>query len=444
MSAATIADTLKVSQPTVSRLLKGNKNIVRIGGGRSARYGMHRDAGLSQPSWPLYHIDENGRAIELGILHALCGGQQGLWWLEGAAEWPILRRGEFKNGVYEDLPWFLYDKRPQGYFGRGFAHQVAAVKGYPSNPTKWTSNQILWSLLEHGYDLPGAFVLGDLALRQWQGDILNLRSGDRQARASDYALDVKKLQAKEAVGSSAGGEQPKFTAAYKDEVTGEIRHVIVKFSPSTHLQAGERWADLLYAEHRAIELLGEVTGNVLPTCVLSSGHRVFLESLRFDRISERGRRMVVSLEAIDAAFLGMNGSPWTAVAIEMLRQGLITPSDADTMAFYWHFGCLIGNNDMHFGNLSFFLNPDAPLEICPLYDMLPMLYAPTANSEIVEQKFQPRAPLPREREMWLKAADVAIEYWQKLASSNTLSKKFNAIADANALTVVRLKRSVQG
>ena len=58
------------------------------------------------------------------------------------------------------------------------------------------------------------------------------------------------------------------------------------------------------------------------------------------------------------------------------------------------FGRCIANIDMHFGNLSFFwskVEDTVSLNLAPIYDMLPMLYAPE-KSEIVERMFRlPRA-----------------------------------------------------
>jgi hypothetical protein len=45
----------------------------------------------------------------------------------------------------------------------------------------------------------------------------------------------------------------------------------------------------------------------------------------------------------------------------------------------WAFGQLIGNTDMHNGNLSFMSEENCPLELSPVYDMLPMTFAPTSG-----------------------------------------------------------------
>ena len=40
------------------------------------------------------------------------------------------------------------------------------------------------------------------------------------------------------------------------------------------------------------------------------------------------------------------------------------------------FGSLVANTDRHFGNLAFFDQYDGRFSLAPIYDMLPMLYAP--------------------------------------------------------------------
>ena len=74
-----------------------------------------------------------------------------------------------------------------------------------------------------------------------------MRGGLRGVDAAALAGDVP--------GSSAGGEQPKFTATVDDG--GTLRHVLVKFSPTLDTLVGRRWADLLVCEHLAAETAGQ-------------------------------------------------------------------------------------------------------------------------------------------------------------------------------------------
>lgn len=67
------------------------------------------------------------------------------------------------------------------------------------------------------------------------------------------------------------------------------------------------------------------------------------------------------------------------------QNGLI---DADTHAQVsrlWWFGRLIANTDMHDGNLAF----KPGLKLAPVYDMLPMGYAPVRGMELPLRGFAP-------------------------------------------------------
>lgn len=65
---------------------------------------------------------------------------------------------------------------------------------------------------------------------------------------------------------------------------------------------------------------------------------------------------------------------------------------------------MIGNTDMHVGNLGFFLNGALPPSRGPSYDMLPMLYRPAGNGSLVPREFTPPAPLPATLERCRQAA----------------------------------------
>src|SRR5204863_1704594 len=93
-------------------------------------------------------------------------------------------------------------------------------------------------------------------------------------------------------GSSAGGEQAKFLARVDD------RHVLVKFSPPRGTPFGERWHDLLHAEHLALAVLRRHGVPTAATAIVETAQRTHLESTRFDRVGARGRRHAVALDAV--------------------------------------------------------------------------------------------------------------------------------------------------
>ena len=167
-------------------------------------------------------------------------------------------------------------------------------------------------------------------------------------------------------GSSAGGEQPKFTAFSGHHSA----HVIVKFSPKRDNEIARRWRDILIIEFHAVEALHEMGCPAAETRLLEMDGRLFLESERFDRSGENGRMSMISLEAIDAEFTGLGGG-WPQVMDALYEKDLISWQhvfDAESM---WCFGRLINNSDMHLGNLSLAIEGNV-FRLLPLYDMCSM------------------------------------------------------------------------
>jgi hypothetical protein len=239
------------------------------------------------------------------------------------------------------------------------------------------------------------------------------------------------------IGSSAGGEFPKFTALRA--LNGAPTHVLVKFSGSDHSAGSQRWADLLVCEHLAAQALASVPGLTAErTNILQTGNRTFLEAIRFDRHGSHGRSALCSWAAFNNAWFGLAGRPWTEGAAKLLDRGLIDRDTAKAINRLWHFGQLIGNSDMHDGNLSF--RPQgsaarASLMLAPAYDMLPMLYAPQRGVELPQVHFAPRLPLPAEREAWQDAATAAEEFWSRAAEDARIGAEFRALCVDNLRTV---------
>jgi hypothetical protein len=113
----------------------------------------------------------------------------------------------------------------------------------------------------------------------------------------------------------------------------------------------------------------------------------------------------------------------------------------------WHFGQLIGNTDMHDGNLSFrprISAEGAAMTLAPAYDMLPMLYAPQRGVELAPVNFAPRLPLPAEREAWQDAAAAAAEFWSRATDDARISDEFRAICADNLHTIHKTVRLLGG
>jgi hypothetical protein len=166
--------------------------------------------------------------------------------------------------------------------------------------------------------------------------------------------------------------------------------------------------------------------------IWASGGRRYLEVTRFDRIGAQGRRGVLSLQAIQAGLLDAPASDWPETARVMREAGLLTAPEAERLMQRWCFGRLIANTDMHLGNAAVWWGDGEPLHLAPVYDMLPMLFAPGPQGEIVPRSFvAPPAP-PALQEVHARVRPWACEFWQRIAADERVSADFRAIA-ADAL-----------
>jgi len=189
---------------------------------------------------------------------------------------------------------------------------------------------------------------------------------------------------------------------------------------------------LLIAEYVASLTLRRGGIAVPDTRIILSAKRCYLESARFDRSGLKGRVATASFEAIDNGFIGARRS-WSASASVLRTRGMITPECEVQIKLVERFGRYIANTDMHFGNLSFFwerLAGTLSLSFAPIYDMLPMLYAPE-KSEIVERAFKP--PQGAGDDI---AAELARQFWSGVAARDDVSALFRGIAAANSALLV--------
>jgi hypothetical protein len=383
--------------------------------------------------WPLYLIGEDGVPEQLGRLHFLLGGK---FWLErGTSRWASIFNEAFADNVFPDLPWFLDDYRPQGFLGRAFARKHAEALGQQPNPEGWSGRVVLEAMLRFGGDFPGAFVLGRESLAAAMAAIQTLVGhAEREVQYPDLA---ERALRGDLVGSSAGGEQPKFIV---DTLHSDgVRHFVVKFSPPMGGAMGRRWADLLFAEHIAGTVLAENGFTVAHSNIVDAGARRFLEVERFDRAPGGGRMPLVSLRTMLAAILDGIGVPWPDVSVLLLENGWLTPADASQLASAWNFGKLISNTDMHDGNASLVFTAEKPVRLAPIYDMLPMAYRPGSQGEVlgisrVEVAIASAAAPSRER-------DMAESFWEQLSTSQMVSKEFREIADHHATALCTARKS---
>jgi hypothetical protein len=305
----------------------------------------------------------------------------------------------------------------------------------PADPRQWTDDDTVVFMHHEGVDLPGALVFGGTTLDRALTRIASC-AGDEESSYPARAAQAAEMMP----GTSAGGEQPKFAVVARS-ATGIARHLLVKFSPLLDQPTGRRWADLLVAEAHAHSFLSTVGLANSAARVLDREGRRFLEIPRFDRTASGGRLGIVSLEALHAAAVGVPDGRW-AEAVESLRQAGLTDEGAVTTARRLQtFGELIGNTDMHAGNLSFWLDNSLPFRVAPAYDMLPMLWAPGPQGELTDRTFAPPAPSTMNRDEWQEIAGWAEQYWRGLLDDPRLSAEFAKLAESALATVTAMASS---
>ena len=413
---------LGVSQPTMSRLLApllATGQVVKVGSARAHRYLLPREVPGVGRQVLIHQVQPGGEVQAFGTLYPLAGGG---FWMDEAD------KAHGQSAYHPSLPWFLMDTRPQGFLGRAFA-QAHAELALPPHLAHWSDDHILKALVHAGEDMPGNLLVGTPAFDRFHSLPAPLRTGAPRITdpATDYPVLAEQALAQGSVGSSAGGEQPKFSAVREGHA------VLVKFSPADDSAASQRWRDLLVCEGLALQTLSNAGLSAAHTTLELAAGRVFLESRRFDRNAHGGRLGMVSLEVYDRQYIGA-GTSWVDTAQRSDRAGpeRLSPEDVQTIALLDAFGSLIANTDRHHGNLSLLLR-DHRWRLAPAYDMLPMLYAPVGG-EVVPRDFSDRLPRPTVQTLavWPTARDLAIRFWRTCANDDRISAGFRAIARANA------------
>lgn len=380
--------------------------LLSVGHARATTYAARRPIeGVATPV-PVWEVLEDGSSRHALNLHPV---EPWGYYVEGLVE------GVASVFTDDDLPWFLHDLKPVGYLGRAWvgAHPHA---GFPPRLEAWTGDHAVQFATQWGTDLLGAFVLGRFAhARVVAGEVMH-RLVEQAGRAEVYA-EIAGATALHAQGSSPGGEQPNFTAV---RVSGERRApVLVKFTAPEPDATTQRWADLLRAEHLALQTLREHGVPAAASQVLKAGGRTFLEVERFDRTPAGGRVGMISLLALDRAQVGSGPRSWSVVTARL------APAVHERARWLEAFGHLIANNDMHLGNLSLWLRGTEVVGMAPVYDMLPMHYAPRPGATLHPAPYQPRAHgggFPAG------AVEAARVYWARVVEDREISEDFREVA----------------
>jgi hypothetical protein len=436
LPAADVLAALGVSRATLMRAVRAaGPDVLTIGRGRRTAYAARRLLRGSADPLPVFQVDEGGGSEQVGHLN-LAYPDGSVFESSAPFPWPLV--DSMRDGWFDGLPYFLQDLRPDGFLGRQFARAHAHVLQLGDDPRQWSDDDVLYAISLLGADQSGNFIVGESTFRLWLEQIQEPHASIEETQVLEVYIERSQGAMQDGdISSSAAGEFPKFTALRT--MNGVPTHVLVKFSGSDDSAGTQRWSDLLVCEHLAAQTLATVPQlTAAQTKVLQAGNRTFLETVRFDRHGRRGRSALCSWAAFNSCWFGLAGRPWTEGAARLLEHGLIDRDTTQAITRLWHFGQLIGNTDMHDGNLSFRPRKSAatsPLALAPAYDMLPMLYAPRRGVELPQVSFVPRLPLPAEREAWRDAAAAAAQFWAQAADDAHVSVGFRTICADNLGTI---------
>ena len=421
-SAKEICQQLEISQPVFSRALATLKAEILISGrARATRYALRREIPGVGSSIPLFRVDAEGVVAHFANLQAI--HPKGFF-LEVNAE---KSQGQF----FEDLPYLLDDLRPAGFLGR-LVPKAHPVVGYPQDIRNWNSDHCLHYFTNFGWNLIGDLILGEPALeiflKRSQGQaIQNSPIISERDRPFAYPKLASEVLTFGDAGSSAGGEQPKFLVVGKKAET--LTHLLVKFSPRQQGALAQRRADLLVCEHIAHQTLSRFGKAAAQSEILQSDSTTFLEVQRFDRIGINGRKGIISLAALDAQFVGSVGT-WKAASQQLLVRGTVDEATHQEICWLELFGRSIGNTDMHLWNISFFTEDNKVTALTPVYDMLPMLYAPQ-HEQLIERQLEPPVESPLYGAIFKEVTEAAAAFWRAVSVDQRISAEFREIARKN-------------
>ena len=241
---------------------------------------------------------------------------------------------------------------------------------------------------------------------------------------ADYPRLAAQAISTDVTWSSAAGEQPKFCAC------SPAGHVLVKFTAADVSPVCTRWRDLLVAEHLALETLHGAGIAAARSRLLAAGTQCFLELERFDRAGLHGRCALLSLSSLDGEFVGSAMAPWPVITAQLAELGVITPEANTRAALLFAFGTLIGNTDMHAGNLSFVSDSGQPYDLSPAYDMLPMAFSPTSGGVLLDGVSAANLHSAMDGAIWRRALDLARGYIARLLGEKQLSPSLKPCIEA--------------
>lgn len=430
-TAASAAARLGVSVSTVTRYGKAaGAEIVVLGAGQHTRYARPLFAYSDAAEWPLYWVDVAGGVEAFAVASLVKSGVLSVY-------------GSGLNlRSSQDLTWPLMPLNLRGYLGRAQRASLGAVaSSWDAEPERWGVAQRVFAAQSAALDHAGAVVCGDTALATLTTGG-NAFADEPSSLIAHYEALADAATVGRVAGSSADGEQPKFSTRVMDD-QGVVREVLVKFSPPRGTPYGERWNDLLRAEAHAAASLA-AAGIAVPQTRLIAGtvdaantafpRRTFLESARIDRVGASGRRHLLPLAAVHAAFIAGAQQSWPNTVARLIAQQRLPADALPVTQTLFAFGQLIGNTDMHFGNLGVIAeNPRAlargQFSLAPVYDMLPMRFAPGAHDDGLGYTGFAATPGAATPDAVAGAAvALATDFWRRCAADADASAAWRAFA----------------
>jgi biotin operon repressor len=406
-SASTLMRELKVSRATFSRLIQAlSQEIIRIGKTNQSHYAILKQASHLESELPTFRINGSGALLPESRLF-ICNQQTYIFMPE--------------EKVFRGYPPEIADLIPQGFMGRAFAKKYAQELEISDRPQDWSEDSIWKVLSKRGEDLPGNLIVGEESATRFQ------RLQYKETKLSAYSSLAHTSLLGQTAGSSAGGEQPKFTAFRKGA------HRLVKFGGVDKTPAQTRVRDLLICESHALSILSKHGIETAKTELIEDGHFVFLDSIRFDRVGMKGRKAVLTLAALDDFYFGKRDH-WSASAERLFKEKLISASDVRKIKLLDAYGMWIGNTDRHFHNLSFLIESSQSANpkylLAPAFDQLPMFYMPVAG-QVLDKDFEPPVPYSSLIEVWIAAKKLGRLFWETVKQDSRISSSFRKIAASN-------------
>lgn len=413
-TAQDIMSALSISQPTLSRTIRGASEVFtsfRVSGERTPKYGLLRQLpGGLNPRQTVYRVLADGAIEPFAGVEFFSGGT-------------TLEVSGHANTLYDGLPPYMAFVSPSGFLGREVARTAALEMHFPESLRDWRDEHRIAYLFARGLNLPGNLVYGDTSLQKEMEfrQLLPIPSEQKTEQYDGMANQLKDA----AFGSSAGGEQPKFLA-----LTEDAGHVIVKFA-----RRGSRMADLLSLEQLASQSLRVASVPAAESTIIASDDYVFLEVRRFDRVGRHGRIGMLSAGAVDDEYFGKRDT-WSEFAARCEQARYLSENDASTIHVMAAFSELIGNGDRHFENISVLLDERGRFDrVAPAYDILPMRYASLGGG--VDPDLLPITPkvgtIGARPFVWGRAIEAANAFWASVAQSDSplISREFKALALIN-------------